>query len=127
MAGLLARVIYIDFEIHKNEVAFMKKSLKEWSNFDENEVDFIVELAIHETKELAGLDQRHFCTPLNDFLDNDQKFNIIKTLFEIAASDGNVEHREVEEIRNINKSLLLEHKHFATAKNHVKEHLGALK
>jgi uncharacterized tellurite resistance protein B-like protein len=127
MSGLLARVIYIDFEVHKNEVAYMKEALKTWSNFDQGEVEYIVELAITETKELAGLDQRHFCEPLNEFLDNDQKFNVIKTLFEVAASDESVDHKEVEEIRNINKALLLEHKHFVSAKNHVKEHLAALK
>ena len=48
-------------------------------------------------------------------------------LFSVAASDGNADNLESEEIRTISKGLGLEHKHFVAARMSVKEYLGSLK
>lgn len=127
IAGLLARIAYVDLKIEKGEVETMKTALKEWSNLDELMVEAIVNLSVDEIKDLAGLENHKYCHPLNDILDNDEKFKLLTSLFAVAAGDGSVESMESEEIRVITKGLLLEHKHYIAARATVLEKLKALK
>ena len=103
VAGLLARVAYTDFDIHENEQKFIKSALMDWTNFNKDEVEAISRLAIEEIKDLAGLENHLYCHPLNELMDNDEKYGVIETLFAMAASDHAVSDSESEEIRVINK------------------------
>lgn len=127
LSGLCARVAYVDFEICPKETTQIKNSVVKWMNFSEQEAQFVADLAIEEVKDLAGLDNRNYCTALNDILNNEQKLHILETLFQISAADGNVEQLESEEIRIICTGLLLEHKHFISARATVAQAIGALK
>ena len=127
IAGLLARVAYVDFDIDTREVYSMKNILKEWTNLPEKDIDAIVHLAIDEIKDLAGLENHKYCHPLNDILNNDQKYDLLKALFAIAASDEEVEQVENEEIRIICRGLRLQHNYYVSARATVLEKLGVLK
>lgn len=127
VAGLFARVIYIDFEVHKNEIVKMKDSLEKWTNLPEDKINAIVELSLKEIKELAGLENLKYSHPLNKIIHKDQRYALLESLFQIAASDGHVDEMESEEIRVIATGLLLEHKHFISARASVLEYLSALK
>lgn len=127
VSGLCARVAFVDFEVCLNETKAIEEALTKWMELNKEESEFIASLAISEVKELAGLDNRNYCTALNDLLDNTKKLHILETLFQISAADGNVEQNESEEIRIISKGLLLEHKHFIAARATVAKHIGALK
>lgn len=126
-SGLFARVIYIDFEVHKNEVSKMKSSLEHWTKLDPEEINAIVKISIDEIKDLAGLENHKYCPPLVKILEKDQRYGLLESLFEIAASDGTVDDKESEEIRLIATGLNLEHKHFISARATVLEYLGALR
>lgn len=127
VAGLLASVAFIDFEIHENEEEFMKKSLLDWTNLTPLEVDAISKVAIDEIKELSGLENHLYCKPLNELMDNDEKYGVLESLFAMAACDHEVSHKESEEIRVIYMGLHLEHKHFVSARATVLDKLMALK
>ncbi|MBK23325.1 MAG: hypothetical protein CME70_04905 [Halobacteriovorax sp.] len=127
VAGLFARVIYIDFEVHQNEVLKMKDALEHWTKLSEVDINAIVELSLKEIKDLAGLENHKYAKPLCDILPKDQRYGLLESLFQIAASDGNVDEKESEEIRVIATGLLLEHKHFISARASVMEYLGALR
>lgn len=127
LSGLLARVAYVDFEIHDDEFSHMKDALIHWVQLTDEEASFVAEIAISEIKSLSSLDNRKFCTPLVDILSVDERYHILETLFELAASDGIVEQAETNEISYISKSLVLEHKYFVAAKAKVKEFLATLK
>jgi len=127
VAGLLARVAYIDFDIHENEEEFIRDSLLEWTNFNNEEVKAISKVAIEEIKDLAGLENHLYCHPLNELMDNDEKYGVVESLFAMAASDDSVTGDEAEEIRLINIGLRLEHKHFISARATVFDKLMALK
>lgn len=126
ISGLLARVAYSDLNVDENETAFIKKAINEISDFDQASSNALAELAINEVKLLAGQENHRYCYELNDHLDNDEKYKILKLLFAVAAADGEVESVESEEIRHITKALLLEHKHYISAQATVKEKLKAL-
>jgi uncharacterized tellurite resistance protein B-like protein len=127
ISGLCARVAYIDFEVCLKETKAISDALIKWMELDVEEAEFVANLAISEVKELAGLDNRNYCTALNDILDNNQKLHLLETLFQISAADGHVEQNESEEIRIISKGLLLEQKHFIAARATVAEYIGALR
>ena len=73
------------------------------------------------------MEDHKYTDPLNDMLTNEQRYKVLEGLFALAASDGNAEQLESEEIRIISKGLLLEHKHFISARATVLNSLGALK
>jgi uncharacterized tellurite resistance protein B-like protein len=127
ISGLFARVIYIDFEVHKNEISKMKSALEHWTKLEPKEIDAIVTISIDEIIELSGLENHKYCPPLVKILEKDQRYALLESLFAIAASDGTVEDKESEEIRLITTGLNLEHKHFISARASVLEFLGALR
>lgn len=127
LAGLLARVAYVDFEVHEHEVEHMEDALIKWVAITREEAHFVAQYAVTEMKNLSGLDNRKFCTPLLDILSTDERYQVLISLFELAAADGIVEIAETNEISYIAKSLVLENKYFISAKAKVREHLGALK
>ncbi|MBT5094632.1 MAG: hypothetical protein HOM21_10335 [Halobacteriovoraceae bacterium] len=127
IAGLLARVAYADMKIDPQEIIGMQKALTQWSELDPAQVEVVTTVAVEEMVELAGIENHRYCPSLNELMNNDQKYNLLKSLFNIAASDGSVESVEAEEIRLICQGLLLEHKHFISAQATVIEFLAALK
>jgi uncharacterized tellurite resistance protein B-like protein len=127
ISGLMARVAYVDMVIDPGEVDVMKKSLNDWSNLSNSEVDTIADLAIGQIKELAGLDNHKYCPPLNELLDNDEKFGILKSLFAMACGDGEVSAQESDEIKLITHGLRLDNKYYLAARAEVSDKLAALK
>ena len=127
IAGLLARVAWVDFKLDTNELKSMNKSLIEWTKLDNNTVDAILSIAIEEIKNLAGLENHIYAHTLRDMLDQTERYNILLALFSLAGSDGEVENIESEEIRIIAKGLGLAPKHYLSARASVYEKLKALK
>lgn len=127
LAGLLARVAYCDFHVDASEKEQMKLVLSKIAHINDELVETISELAISEIKDLAGLENHKYCYPLNKFMTNEQKYDLLIALFAIAASDGEVGHDETEEIRLITASLQLEHKYFISARAQYKDKLSLLR
>ena len=105
----------------------MNEVLNEWSDFDKDEVKSIVDIAIHNIKELAGLENHLYIFRLKEVLDRDARYSLVESLFALAASDGVVENIESEEIRLIVKGFDLSDKHFIVARAKVSDKLKALK
>ena len=127
IAGLLGRVAYVDMNIHESEVTFMKKALKEECELNDQQVETIAKITVEDINELAGIENHFYTAVLKEALSESERFNILKCLFAMAASDDNASNEESEEIRTIAHGLALGHKHFVSAKSTVKEKLGALK
>ena len=127
IAGLLARVADSDMQIDERERTAMKEALAQWTALKNKTIEAAVNMAVEEIKDLAGIENHKYCQPLNDLMDTDQRYHLLESLFAIAASDGSADHQEVEEIRLITQGLLLEHKHFISARSTVLSQLKALK
>ena len=127
IAGLLARVAFVDFEIHHQEKSHMMDVLQEWGTFSAQDSQAITSLAIEHVKELSGLENHLYCVPLSENLSVKRRYAIVLALFALAASDGSVDNNESEEIRTITTGLLLEHKHYISARASVLDKLAALK
>lgn len=127
IAGLFARVAYVDFHLDEGEREHMREVLKQWTEFSDDDVNSIVDIAIDHIKELAGLENHLYVHRLKEVLDRDARFAIVESLFALAASDGVVENIESEEIRIIVKGFDLSDKHFIVARAKVSDKLKALK
>jgi len=127
IAGLFARVAYVDFELDIGEMDKMKKLISNWHFSDEIDSEIISTLAVENIKEMAGLDNHLYIQPLKEKIEKDDRFSIVKSLFLIAAADGSVENIESEEIRKITKGLELSSQYFIAARAEVSEYLKILK
>ena len=127
VAGLLARVAFVDLNIEQSERAQIQSSITKWLKLDQNLAKKITDLVCEETKDLAGTENHLYANYLRDKLPESKRYSILEMLFAVAASDGNADNEESEEIRTITKGLGLEHKHFISARASVKEYLGSLK
>ena len=126
VAGLFARVAYVDFNLDPEELKKIEHLLNKW-DLKGIEPKSVSDIAVNHIKEMAGLENHLYVKPLNQMMDKDERFNTVKALFLIAASDGNVESVESEEIRLITKGLELSHQHFVAARAEVLEFLNTLK
>ena len=127
ISGLMARIAWCDLDIQRKEVEHMKKSLRDWMELPQEDIDTIVTVALEHTKELAGVESYKYTEFLSKHFERGKRFGLLKALFALAASDGTVAERESEEIRIVSKGLLLERKHFIAAKATVLEFLGSLR
>ncbi len=126
ISGLLARVANVDFHLDENEKSHMTKALIEMTEFSTQEIDVIVDIAIHHVKELAGLENHKYVYSLKEVMDRNERYKVVEALFALAASDGVVENVESEEIRIIVKGFDLSDKHFTAARAKVSDKLKAL-
>jgi uncharacterized tellurite resistance protein B-like protein len=127
IAGLCARVAYVDLDITDDEVGQLKKTLTDWTRLSDKNIEHIGEMAIAEMKSLSGLENHLYVLPLNDVLDKREKVEVLVALFALAASDGEVSNEESEEIRLISHGLRLNDQYFLAARATVLKKLKALK
>lgn len=127
MAGLLARVAFSDSEIDNKEIQSIEKALLQWTSISAEQTKDIAQMILNAYKELAGIENHQYTDALFRLLNEDERYEFLEVLFEVAASDQNVDNIESEEIRVITKGLRLSHRHFISARAKVLEHLKALK
>lgn len=127
IAGLLARVAFVDLHMAESEISKMATILNKWGSLNHEEATLLAQMAHDEVKELGGLENHLYCHPLGNMLSKPERQDLLCALFAIAASDESVSGEETEEIRLIAKGLLLEPGDFIAAKVSVKEFLSVLK
>lgn len=126
IAGLFARVAYIDFDLDDKEMIKIQKLIGDWKFSHSINAKVVAQLAVENIKEMAGLENHLFVNPLKESLSKDERFDIVKALFLVAAADGSVDSVESEEIRRINKGLELSQQHFIAARAEVVTYLKTL-
>lgn len=126
-AGLLANLAFADLNFEPEEFDKMETILNRDDNFKADEVKVIAKLAKEHAKEFSGLENHLLTRPLTELLTQKERFGFLKSLFQVAASDGSVSSLESEEVRNISHSLKLSKQHFLAARGEVAEFLAALK
>ncbi len=127
VAGLLARIAFVDMKLDQGEADKMSAILCEWGQINKDEASWLTQIAFDEVKSLGGLENHLYCHPLNHLLSKEQRQDLLAALFAIAASDDSVSGEETEEIRLVAKGLLLEPSDFIAAKLSVKDYLAVLK
>ena len=123
-AGLLGRVAYADMDLGDDELARVREILVETAGLDARDARAITELLARERVELLSLEDHLYARLINDVADREQKLDLIRALFRVAAADGTVRSDEDGAIRGIARALLLEHREFIAIRREFKGQLA---
>jgi uncharacterized tellurite resistance protein B-like protein len=120
--ALLLEIAKADDEFNKAEKNRIFNIMREKFNLSQEEAAFIFEESEQSVEESISLYE--FTDTLNQYLNNDEKYMILKYLWEIAFADGNLDSYEDHFIKKISNNLHLYNKDRIAAKMEVKKKLG---
>jgi uncharacterized tellurite resistance protein B-like protein len=113
-AILMFEVIWADHEVDDAEVALMTDLLAEQFALDEHRVAEIVAESRSSHEESVGVFP--FTRIVNDNLSEEQKYQIIKSMWTIALVDHKLDALEEHTIRRVADLIYLPHARFIAAK-----------
>ena len=116
--GLLACVASLHKPMDDHALGTLRSHLKTLEGFDEESLELVCSV-VQETAS-KGLDRFRLSREFYGKSSLEQRFHLVDCLFDIAGSDTDLDHSEVEEVRAIAYGLKLSHRDFIKAK---KKHL----
>ncbi|MDP8254290.1 MAG: TerB family tellurite resistance protein [Candidatus Alcyoniella australis] len=126
-AGLLGRVADADLEMSPEEMERIRQVLREHGGLDEPDADLVADVIHEQTKTLLGLENHIYTRVLRNNAAREQRFDVLRALFSVAAADDNISTIEDEEIRVIAKGLGLSHEEFVALRSEFAEKMSVLK
>jgi uncharacterized tellurite resistance protein B-like protein len=120
--ALLIEIATADDNLSKEERDKIKSLMKKTFNLTDEEVIRLITESEEQIENSISLYE--FTDVLNNNLNNDEKYKIIKYLWHIAYADGNLDSYEDHYIKTISNNLHFHHKDRIAAKMEVKEKLG---
>lgn len=116
VASLLIEVMLADHHVDEAEEKQIKAILRDVSELGDD-IDGLF------TEARSGVEQAHdlyqFTKVINDVASLDQKIELLRGLWRVALSDGEVDAHEDVRIRRISELLFLSHSEFIQAKLYV--------
>ena len=113
-AALLIELSRADFQQDDKELKAIERILREKFSLDSQELTTLMTLADEENREATSLYQ--FTSLINDNYSAEQKYHLIKLLWELALVDGEINKYEDHLIRKISELIYLSHSEFIRAK-----------
>ncbi len=116
-AALLIEVGRADYESDAGEQKAIIEAIRLGSGLEDGELEFLVASAQESAERSTSLYE--FTTLINAQYSMDEKFVLIKTLWRVAAADGDIHRYEDHLIRRIADLLYVPHSDFIRAKLEV--------
>jgi len=113
-SGLLSRVAFVDKNVTTEEKTSIVEILRSGWDLRRETAVLVAETALSAFEE--GLDYYRLSREFFIATEEKERFNFLRALFRVAASDGDLSHEEAEEIRKIAQVLKLTHKQYIDAK-----------
>jgi uncharacterized tellurite resistance protein B-like protein len=120
--ALLIEIATADDNLSKEERDKIKSLMKKTFDLTDEEVISLITESEEQIENSISLYE--FTDVLNNNLNKDEKYKIIKYLWHIAYADGNLDSYEDHYIKTISNNLHFHHKDRIAAKMEVKEKLG---
>jgi uncharacterized tellurite resistance protein B-like protein len=111
---LLASVAHVDDNFDAKEKKALKTRLDDRFSLNKNELSILFEII--EEQAGQGIDRHDVVTEFNRMVSYNDRLNTVDCFFAIAAADGDISHDEMEEIRDITKTMRIPHKAFIASK-----------
>lgn len=121
IAALLVEVAMADHQFSEVEVQNIGTILKRKFTLSPEELDELISLAKHETNHATSLHQ--FTQLINQYCNQEEKFNLMKAMWEMAYADGDLNKYEDYIIRKVADLIYVPHTEFIRAKSLVKASL----
>lgn len=112
--GLLAHVASLHKTMDEQALTVLRKRLKETAGFNDEAAELVC--SVVQEAASSGLDRFRLSREFYEKSSQEQRLRLLDCLFEIAGSDSDLAHSEVEEVRAIAYGLKLTHRDFITAK-----------
>lgn len=113
-AALLIELSRADFQRDGVEQKAIESALQKCFELNPEQLQTLVELAEEENKEATSLFQ--FTNLIKDNYDPQQRFELVKMLWQVALADGEISKYEDHLIRKIAELIYLPHSEFIRAK-----------
>jgi uncharacterized tellurite resistance protein B-like protein len=111
-AFLLARVANVDLDVAQGESAEMERLVGEQGGLTPAQAALVVEIAKAENRLLGSTHNFLAARELRDLATPEQRLDLLRALFAVAAADGSISTAEEEEIRVISRTLLLDEREY---------------
>ncbi|MGJ8686188.1 MAG: TerB family tellurite resistance protein [Spongiibacteraceae bacterium] len=120
-AALLVEVSKSDYQQDTEEVEKIRDLLSQHYSVSLDELESYVEKAHEASADSTSL--YPFTRFINDNCDNIEKYQLVHSLWEVAAEDGRIDKYEEHLIRKIADLIYLPHRDFIRAKLSACEHI----
>lgn len=120
--ALFIEIGNIDDEFSIEEKEKVISIMKNKFSLTDSEINKLISVSKKEIEQSVSVYE--FTEIVNQNFNNDEKFNLIKNLWQIAYTDGNIDKYEDHYIKRICNNLHLTHKDRIAAKLQVKEEMG---
>lgn len=122
VAALLIEVAMADHDFSSEELTRLGQLLTRKFTLSSTEINELIDLAKSESEHATSLHQ--FTQIINQHCNPQEKFNLVKALWEVAYADGTLDKYEDYVIRKIADLIYVPHNEFIRAKNLVKTGLA---
>ena len=121
VAALLVEVAMADHQFSEVELQNLGAILERKFSLAHDELTELISLAKNETNRATSLHQ--FTQLINQYCSVEEKFNLMKAMWEMAYADGNLDKYEDYIIRKVADLIYVPHTEFIRAKSVVKANL----
>ncbi|WP_041523791.1 tellurite resistance TerB family protein [Gilvimarinus agarilyticus] len=121
-AALLMEVAAVDRVFEDAEFEEFKRIVANVYNIADDEIEELCELARDKQDQATSLFQ--FTQLINDHCSNEEKFTLVKSMWQIALADGDLDKYEEHLIRRVAELIYLSHTDFLVARNAAREQSG---
>lgn len=121
VAALLVEVAMADHHFSEVEVHNLAAILERKFSLSHDELAELISLAKNETNHATSLHQ--FTQLINQYCSTEEKFKLMKAMWEMAYADGNLDKYEDYIIRKVADLIYVPHSEFIRSKSLVKASL----
>ena len=121
VAALLVEVAMADHQFSAAELGNLGTILNRKFSLSQDEISELINLAKNETNHATSLHQ--FTQLINQYCTGEEKFKLMKAMWEMAYADGNLDKYEDYIIRKVADLIYVSHSEFIRAKSLVKASL----
>lgn len=118
--ALLFEMIRADYEVTDQELAAMRKAMIKVMGINDAVADELISMAEQEMNDAS--DYYQFTRLINEHYDEEQKYQLVQSLWMVAYADGNLDKYEEHYMRRISDLLYIPHARFIQAKLEVQQH-----
>lgn len=117
--ALMLEVARMDQSVSEDELKVVADSARQLLQLNQEEVDEIMVLAGQEAKEATSLYQ--FTNLIHEHYDAQQKFQLLRLMWDVALADGRIAALEEHMIRRVADLLYIPHVQFVQARHLAEE------
>jgi len=126
-AYILSRVANADLDISNAETQVMERIIQDVGMLPEEQAVVVVHAAKTRNLVFGGTDNFLVTREFNSVASRDEKLRLLDCLFAVSAADRKITSVEDNEIRQISKELMLEHRDYIAIRMRYREDLAVLK